>query len=61
MSNFKDVLRATLLVAVGINSVMFAFGVSIGSSDLYLLALASGSLCLLGYTSNRPEDEDERK
>ena len=61
MSNFKDMLRVTLLVAVGMNLAMFAFGVSIGSSDVYLLALASGSLCLLGYTSIRPEDEGERK
>ena len=60
MSNFKSILRSVLLVSVGMNLAMFAFGISVGSSDVYLLALASAVLCLIGHTS-LTDDEDERK
>jgi hypothetical protein len=52
----KRYFRPIMLVSLGLNVGLFAFGTLIGAQDIMLLALGSGLLCYLGYRLN---DTDE--
>lgn len=60
MKSFRQALKTVLLIATGMNIALFAFGISLGSSDMYLLAVGSAVLCFSGYVSLSLDETDER-
>ena len=62
MKKFQQIMKPILLTAVGMNISLFVLALSleqVADANVHLLALTSGSLCLLGYFSIG-SDEDER-
>lgn len=60
MKNLRKTLKIVLLMATGVNLALFSFGLSLGSSDMYLLAIASAVFCFTGYVSLSLDESDER-